>query len=182
MPICATIDGNGCTAKSKKAVPPTPGNDRGANCFATPPSVRINYSVTFSINIGVAGEENLRLDIDWRDPSTGAGDTPDLRLQSLYFDHTLIPHSVTHDYSFLDFKELDCVSTTSMRSTLTNTATITFGTATGNAGGARRGGSGTTGAKKIVGVIILTNPFSRWKSALERTLFVTVATVRSPPA
>ena len=66
--------------------------------------IGINYSVTFSINIGVAGEENLRLDIDWRDPSTGAGDTPDLRLQSLYFDHTLIPHAVTHDYSFLDFK------------------------------------------------------------------------------
>ena len=60
----------------------------------------INYVVTFDIEIGVAQEENLRLDIDWRDPTTPS-DTANLRLDSFY--HDFGKHSISHTYSFFDF-------------------------------------------------------------------------------
>ena len=56
-----------------------------------------NYVVTFSLTVGVAGEENLRMDIDWRDPS-------DSRIESFYFT-TPGPNVVSHIYSSNDFIE-----------------------------------------------------------------------------
>ncbi|MFM7055787.1 MAG: hypothetical protein ACKO2P_02565, partial [Planctomycetota bacterium] len=62
-----------------------------------------DYIASVNLNIGNAGEEGLRLDIDWRDPDTGSPDVPGERIQALYFDAGT--HEITHRYSVEDFSK-----------------------------------------------------------------------------
>ncbi len=64
--------------------------------------VGIHFEITFTTTIGMVGEENLRLDIDWRDPDLGPGDLNGERIESIFRNGGV--QSVSHTYSFFDLQ------------------------------------------------------------------------------
>ncbi|MFM7037949.1 MAG: hypothetical protein ACKO2L_09505, partial [Planctomycetaceae bacterium] len=62
-----------------------------------------DYIAVVNLTIGNAGEEGLRLDIDWRDPDTGSPDVPNERIEALYFDAGT--YEINHRYSVEDFSK-----------------------------------------------------------------------------
>jgi hypothetical protein len=59
-----------------------------------------NYLATFKLAIPTEGEENLRMDIDWRDPTSATGG-----IESRYFSYVAggVPQSVEYTYALGDF-------------------------------------------------------------------------------
>ncbi|MFN9079433.1 MAG: beta strand repeat-containing protein, partial [Planctomyces sp.] len=59
-----------------------------------------NYVVTFNVAIPTVGEENLRLDIDWRDSTS---DTGGIQSRYLSYQDGGVPQTVDYTYSLADF-------------------------------------------------------------------------------
>ncbi|MCA9060888.1 MAG: hypothetical protein KDA85_20390, partial [Planctomycetaceae bacterium] len=63
----------------------------------------LSYKVAFQITINSTGEENLRIDIDWRDPNVAAFDHAADRVESIHVQPGT--QSIEHTYSLGDFNE-----------------------------------------------------------------------------
>jgi hypothetical protein len=66
----------------------------------------LNYLVTFDLLLQSPGEENLRVDVDWRNPA-GGRDEPNARIESTYLSYGdgITPSKVSQSFSLDDFRE-----------------------------------------------------------------------------